>query len=98
MQVHVLDTGNAGEMCRGRTVFGIAEDRRAECGAMGAQLMRSSGHRQQGEPARLGTHAVDHTVISDGVLTLLGIGADPFTLTAGELGQRQVDAALAQLG
>src|SRR5439155_12590383 len=98
VQMHPLRPRDAGEMRGGRTVFGIAEDRCAECRAMRAQLMRPSGDRQQGEPARLCADAVDHTIISDGVLTLLGISADPFTLAAGELSQRQVYAALSQLG
>ena len=65
---------------------------------MSAQLMRSAGDRQEGEPARAAADAIDHLVIGDRALALVGIGANPFALATGKLGERQVDAALAQLG
>ena len=95
--MHSLVTGDTGEMGRGGAVFRVTEDRRADRGAMGAQLVRASGHRQQGEPACLAAYIVDHTVMGNRTLAVLGIGTNPLTLAAGKLGERQVDAPLPQL-
>src|SRR5262249_42676655 len=58
--------------------------------------MRSSGNRQQSNPARFTANAVDYSIIGDGALALLRIGTDPFAVTPRELGERQIDASLPQ--
>ena len=98
MQVKLLRIGDTGEMHGDSTVFRIAKDGRADRGAMSAQLVCPAGDRQQGEPARLRADALSHMVIGDGALAFLGIGADPFTLATGKLGERQIDASLPQFG
>ena len=52
VQVQAMRRRAAGQLRRGAAIFAVAEDRRAERGAMGAQLMRAPGHRQQRKPAR----------------------------------------------
>src|SRR5712671_7585670 len=97
MQVEPPRSGNAGQVARRFAVFEVAEDRRADRGAMGAQLVRASGDRHQSEPARLLSGAVDHLVISDGAATLLGVGTNAFAAAPRHLRERQVYAALPQL-
>ena len=68
VQVQAMRRRAPGELRRGAAILAVAEDRRAERGAMGAQLMRAPGDRQQRDPARPAAGMVDHAVIGDGAL------------------------------
>src|SRR5215469_275210 len=78
-------------------IFGVTEDRRADRGAMSAELVRPAGDRHQREPARLCSDAIDDPVIGDRAPALLSIGTNAFAAPAYHLRERQVDTALSYL-
>ncbi len=94
MQMKPPRPGHAGDMGSCLAIFSITEDRRADRGAMGAQLVRPSGNRHQGEPARPVSGALDNSIIGDRIPAFVAIGADALASVAGGFGQRQVDPSL----
>src|SRR3546814_2029863 len=77
-------------------IFAVAENRRADRGTMGAELMSAAGERHQGEPSRLLPDMLDGAVEGDGPLAVplpLGIGSDPLAGPPRLLAPTQIDAA-----
>src|SRR5262245_44340223 len=75
----------------GAAILAVAEDRRAERDAVGAELMGASGHRHEDEPAYLVARMGDDGVAGDRRTAVLLVGHDALAETAPELRQRQID-------
>ncbi len=78
----------------GTAIFAVAQDRSAERGAMGAQLMRTPGDRQERKPTRPVADMVHHAVIGARALAVLVIGLHSLAAGTNPLGERQIDPPL----
>src|SRR3954471_12332804 len=97
VQVQAMPRRASGELRRAAAILAVAKDRRAERGAMDAQLMRAPGNRQQRDPARLDASVIENPVIGDRALAALVVGMHALTpattFGAAALRKPEIDAA-----
>src|SRR5687768_16980340 len=96
MQQRLLRT--AGQRRLAPAILEIAQDGRAERGAMDAELMRAPRLGQKRQPGRLPASAVDQAPMSDGPEPVLLVRRDALAARARELGERQIDGSDIALG
>src|SRR6185369_12253900 len=74
-------------------ILAVAKDRRIERGAMGPQLMRAPGDRQQRDPAHSPAGIVDHAIKGDGALAAFVIGMYALALGTAAFCETEINAA-----
>src|SRR6185437_14354541 len=98
MEMQLPRLRQARRMRGGAPVFAIAEDRRAECEGVYAQLMGAAGHRLERKPGEAIAGARDRTVIRKSAIAFLIIGCDALAAGPALLGEWLIDLAVARLG